>query len=251
MAAEIPESTMRVAPESRGKHAPPKEKCDRPVAVRHSLVRYSGGCLGLVDSSCTVRNGQAKYRATSRAQRVSRRSGNLLVDSGGGCGIDSTATRREGAPTCNSRCMKLCFPDKKYQRLSANRNSRWAHSRTTTDLLWQKLRARKAYAPADEEPQWGGCHKIVLRNEVPTQEKPKKVGKRIALSEYMRTAHQHATALPVPAAPQGIDPHCETDNRVIWNDQAHTQEEHEFVYEISWVPELGVWRRFLRAHHKT
>jgi hypothetical protein len=63
-------------------------------------------------------------------------------------------------------------------------------------------------------------------------------------------AHAHATSLPPLAVPQGIDPHYETENRMVWNDDEHTNEVHEFVYEISWVPELGVWRRFLRTHRK-
>ena len=66
----------------------------------------------------------------------------------------------------------------------------------------------------------------------------------------MQTIHEHSTALPIPAAPAGINPHCETDSRIVWNDQDRTPEHHEFVYEISWIPELGLWRRFLRAHHK-
>lgn len=67
----------------------------------------------------------------------------------------------------------------------------------------------------------------------------------------MRMTHEHSIALPLPPAPLGVDPHCETDNRVIWNDQERTEEAHEFIYEISWIPELGVWRRFLRTHRKT
>ena len=44
--------------------------------------------------------------------------------------------------------------------------------------------------------------------------------------------------------------HWETRSRVVWNEQEHTREEHEFVYEISWIEELGLWRTFLRSHHK-
>lgn len=93
--------------------------------------------------------------------------------------------------------------------------------------------------------------KIARLNGFPTCEKLDSVGKQIALVHFMRMSHDHSTALSLPTAPLGIDPHCETDSRVIWNDHEHTQEEHEFVYEISWIPELGVWRRFLRFHHKT
>jgi hypothetical protein len=61
----------------------------------------------------------------------------------------------------------------------------------------------------------------------------------------MRTALPHATALPLPTLPTGIDIHYETENRVVWNDKRRTNEEHAFVYEVSWISELGVWRWFL------
>lgn len=67
----------------------------------------------------------------------------------------------------------------------------------------------------------------------------------------MRSASAHATApLNVPA-PTGINTYYETQNHVVWNDKEHANEQHEFVYEVSWIPELGMWRRFLRTHHKT
>ena len=50
--------------------------------------------------------------------------------------------------------------------------------------------------------------------------------------------------------PSGVDVHWETQRRVVWNEQEHTREEQEFVYEISWITELGLWRTFLRSHHK-
>jgi hypothetical protein len=66
----------------------------------------------------------------------------------------------------------------------------------------------------------------------------------------MRITSAHSTALPVLTVPPGIDPHYETENRMVWNDKEHMNETHEFVYEVSWIPELGVWRRFLRTHRK-
>jgi hypothetical protein len=36
----------------------------------------------------------------------------------------------------------------------------------------------------------------------------------------------------------------------MWNEQEHTREEHELVYEISWIKELGLWRSFLRSQRK-
>lgn len=57
-------------------------------------------------------------------------------------------------------------------------------------------------------------------------------------------------ALPVPAFPAGVDVQWEAQNRVVWNEKEHAAEEHELVYEISWIAELGVWRRFLRSQRK-
>jgi hypothetical protein len=44
--------------------------------------------------------------------------------------------------------------------------------------------------------------------------------------------------------------HWETRRRVVWNEQERTGEKHEFVYEISWIEELGLWRSFLRSQRK-
>jgi hypothetical protein len=66
----------------------------------------------------------------------------------------------------------------------------------------------------------------------------------------MSTTNTHAMALPIPVVPPGINPHYETENRMVWNEEKYASEEHEFVYEISWIPDLGVWRRFLRTHRK-
>jgi hypothetical protein len=44
--------------------------------------------------------------------------------------------------------------------------------------------------------------------------------------------------------------HWETRRRVVWNEQGQTREEHELVYEISWIKELGLWRSFLRSQRK-
>jgi len=54
----------------------------------------------------------------------------------------------------------------------------------------------------------------------------------------------------VPAFPLGVDARWETQNRTVWNEQEHASEERELVYEISWIAELGVWRRFLRSQQK-
>ncbi len=39
----------------------------------------------------------------------------------------------------------------------------------------------------------------------------------------------------------------ETEKRVIWNEQERVNEEQELAYEVSWICELGAWRRFLRS----
>ncbi len=63
----------------------------------------------------------------------------------------------------------------------------------------------------------------------------------------MSAAPIFAEALLVSPFPAGVDTHWETQNRMVWNDRQHTSEEHEFVYEVSWIAELGAWRRFLRS----
>jgi hypothetical protein len=61
----------------------------------------------------------------------------------------------------------------------------------------------------------------------------------------MSVALAHAVALIVPESP-AVDARWETEHRMVWNQQHHISEEHELVYEITWVAELGSWRRFLR-----
>jgi len=67
---------------------------------------------------------------------------------------------------------------------------------------------------------------------------------------FVRTPNPHAVALPLPTAPLGTDRHYETENRTVWNDEKQTNEVHEFVYEVSWIQELGVWRRFLQTRRR-
>lgn len=63
-------------------------------------------------------------------------------------------------------------------------------------------------------------------------------------------AASHAEALPLPVFPVGVDTHWETERRVVWNEQQLRSEERELVYEVSWIAEFGVWRRFLRSQRK-
>jgi hypothetical protein len=68
--------------------------------------------------------------------------------------------------------------------------------------------------------------------------------------ESMSAAANRSTILPISDFPAGVDTHWETQRRVVWNERKHTSEEHELVYEISWVEELGLWRSFLRSRRK-
>ena len=70
------------------------------------------------------------------------------------------------------------------------------------------------------------------------------------MASYMRNVNPHGAALPVPAAPLGTDARLETERRQVWDETTRTYELREFVYEVSWIAELGVWRRFLRAYRK-
>ena len=66
----------------------------------------------------------------------------------------------------------------------------------------------------------------------------------------MSTLNAHATPLQIPAAPTGTDRRYETHRRIIWNEKTHASEVHEFLYEISWIAERGVWRKFLLTCRK-
>ena len=70
---------------------------------------------------------------------------------------------------------------------------------------------------------------------------------RVDLMSAMATS---TTFLSVQVFPPGVEAHWETENRTLWNELQHASEERELVYEISWIAELGVWRRFLRSRRK-
>ena len=52
------------------------------------------------------------------------------------------------------------------------------------------------------------------------------------------------------ALPAGLDVHWETDSWVMWNEQERVAEKQELIYEVSWIREIGAWRRFLRSRRK-
>lgn len=56
---------------------------------------------------------------------------------------------------------------------------------------------------------------------------------------------------PVTNFPERVDVHWETECHVMWNEKERTTEEQELIYEVSWIPELGVWRRFLKSRKRT
>lgn len=57
-------------------------------------------------------------------------------------------------------------------------------------------------------------------------------------------------AAPVPSFPAGTGMHWEKEIRRVWNVRECADEEQELIYEISWIAELGAWRRFLRSRRK-
>jgi hypothetical protein len=66
----------------------------------------------------------------------------------------------------------------------------------------------------------------------------------------MSAVVSNSAVLAVPAFPEGVDVHWETQRRIVWNAGEHKSEEFELVYEISWVAELGLRRSFLRSQRK-
>jgi len=66
----------------------------------------------------------------------------------------------------------------------------------------------------------------------------------------MSAGASSSAILPISGFPAGADMHWETQRRVVWSEQERTHEEHELVYEISWIKELGLWRTFLRSQSK-
>jgi len=63
-------------------------------------------------------------------------------------------------------------------------------------------------------------------------------------------AHSHSTAACIAPYPERTDVHWETTNLQVWNAQEGTAEQQELVYEVSWIKELGTWRRFLTSWRK-
>jgi hypothetical protein len=66
----------------------------------------------------------------------------------------------------------------------------------------------------------------------------------------MFVAASSSAILSMSGFPAGVDVHWETQRRIVWNQQEYAREEHELVYEISWIKELGLCRSFLRSQRK-
>jgi hypothetical protein len=66
----------------------------------------------------------------------------------------------------------------------------------------------------------------------------------------MQEATSHIPTLPLPLFPAGVDTRWETTNCLVWNDRERLAEKQELIYEVAWIPELGIWRRFLRSRRK-
>jgi len=65
----------------------------------------------------------------------------------------------------------------------------------------------------------------------------------------MYTAANRESNTPV-AFPVGLEVHWETENRIMWNERDCVSEKQELIYEVSWISELGLWRRFLIGQRK-
>ncbi len=54
-------------------------------------------------------------------------------------------------------------------------------------------------------------------------------------------------AIEVAGLPPRAEVHWETDKRVVWNEMECAAEEQELIYEVTWISEIGAWRRFLKS----
>jgi hypothetical protein len=60
----------------------------------------------------------------------------------------------------------------------------------------------------------------------------------------MYKAPIYVEAAPVANFPERVDVRWEMESRLMWNEKERINEEKELIYEVSWIPELGVWRAF-------
>jgi hypothetical protein len=67
--------------------------------------------------------------------------------------------------------------------------------------------------------------------------------------EMTYEVHGQAAAEWAPF-PERTDVHWEAANLQVWSAREGTAEQQELVYEVSWIKELGTWRRFLTSRRK-
>ena len=60
-------------------------------------------------------------------------------------------------------------------------------------------------------------------------------------------AQSHLTAACIAPFPERTDVRWETTSLRVWNAREGAAEQQEMVYEVSWIKELGTWRRFLTS----
>jgi hypothetical protein len=100
-----------------------------------------------------------------------------------------------------------------------------------------------------------GCRIAFLNHSGKDQEGPRTKAKEpnfvvLALEvEMTYEVHGQAAAEWEPF-PERIAVYWETTNLQVWNAREGTAEQQELVYEVSWIKELGMWRRFLTSRRK-
>ena len=62
--------------------------------------------------------------------------------------------------------------------------------------------------------------------------------------------HSHETPTYIAPFLERTDVHWEMTSLPVWNAQEGATEQQELVYEVSWIQELGMWRRFLTSRCK-
>jgi hypothetical protein len=61
---------------------------------------------------------------------------------------------------------------------------------------------------------------------------------------------KYTSAGPDPTFPAATDARWETTTCSVWNERDQATAEEELTYEVAWIPELCMWRRFLRSRCK-
>ena len=64
-----------------------------------------------------------------------------------------------------------------------------------------------------------------------------------AASSFIR----HFDEFPAVPFPERTDVRWETTDLLVWNGRESGAKQEELIYEVSWIKELGTWRRFLTS----